>query len=139
MRSVKKVIVMLLLLAVLAGAIYGALVFRGRTQQLTAENEALVTAARERQQAASAAFAAIDPDTAEGAQRQQEHEKAIVAQALSDAADLENESAELDRDLEEARDQLTALQEDEENAYYMAVYESYARGMEKVEAAIEGN
>ncbi len=135
----KKVIVMLLLLAVLAGAIYGALVFRGRTQQLTAENEALVTAALERQQAASAAFAAIDPDTAEGAQRQQEHEKAIVAQALSDAADLENESAELDRDLEEARDQLTALQEDEENAYYMAVYESYARGMEKVEAAIEGN
>lgn len=135
----KKVIVMLLLLAVLAGAIYGALVFRGRTQQLTAENEALVTAARERQQAATAAFAAIDPDTAEGAQRQLEHEKAIVAQALSDAADLENESAELDRALEEARDQLTALQEDEENAYYMAVYESYARGMEKVEAAIEGN
>ena len=45
MLSVKKVIVMLLLLAVLAGAVYGALVFRSRTRQLAQEGEALVAAA----------------------------------------------------------------------------------------------
>ena len=114
----KKVIVMLLLLAVLAGAVYGALVFRSRTRQLAQEGEALVAAAQERQQTL---------------------ENAIVAEALEEAAALEEEAAGLEAPLEEARNKLTALQEDEENAYYLAVYAAYSRGMEKVEAAIEGS
>ena len=139
MLSVKKVIVMLLLLAVLAGAVYGALVFRSRTRQLAQEGEALVAAAQERQQAAIDAFNAIDPNTEAGAQRQQTLENAIVAEALEEAAALEEEAAGLEAPLEEARNKLTALQEDEENAYYLAVYAAYSRGMEKVEAAIEGS
>lgn len=139
MLSVKKVIVMLLLLAVLAGAVYGTLVFRSRTRQLAVEGEALVAAAQERQQAAIDAFNAIDPNTEAGAQRQQTLENAIVAEALEEAAALEEEAAGLEASLEEARNKLTALQEDEENAYYLAVYAAYSRGMEKVEAAIEGS
>ena len=139
MLSVKKVIVMLLLLAVLAGAVYGAVTFRSRTAQLTAENEALVAAAQERQKAAMDAYNAIDPATAEGAERQMEQERAIVDEALKNAEALEEETASLETAVDDARSQVTALREDEENAYYLAVYNSYTRGMEKVEAAIEGN
>ena len=139
MLSVKKVIVMLLLLAVLAGAVYGALTFRDRTAQLTAENEALVAAARERQQAASDAYNAIDPGTAEGAERQLEQERAIIDEALKNAAALDEETASMETAAADARAQIAVLREDEDTAYYLAVYESYTRGMEKVEAAIEGN
>ena len=138
-QKLKKVIVTLLLLAVLAGSVYGALFFRGRTAELTAEGEALIAAAQERQQSAADAYDAIDPGTAEGAEHQLEQEKAIVAEAQANAEALEEETLDLESSIREAQDELAALREDEDNAYYLAVYDSYSRGMEKVEAAIEGN
>lgn|GEM_PF-876711 len=138
-RPVKKVIVPVLLLAVLALSVFGAVTFRGRTRQLTEENEALLTAARERQQAAQDEYNAIDPSTVEGAEHQLERERAIVSEALEQAAALEEETLTLNDSISQAEEELSALKEDEDNAYYLAVYESYSKGMEKVEAAIEGN
>ena len=135
----KRAIAAVLLLLVLIGSAGGALYFKGETDRLRAENEALVAAAESRLAAAQAAYNAIDPGTLEGSEHQLEAEKAIVAEAVARADELEKESRSLDEEISRAQAELDALEEQEENAYYLAIYQSLHEGMEKVEGCIEGN
>ncbi len=135
----KKAIAAVLLLLVLIGSAGGTLYFKGETDRLRTENEALVAAAESRLAAAQAAYNAIDPSTLEGSEHQLETEKAIVAEAVAQADELEKESRALDEEISRAQQELDALEEQEENAYYLAMYQSLHEGMEKVEDCIEGN
>ena len=135
----KRIITALLLAALIGGAAAGALYLRGETEQLREEAQALVTQAEDRLARAKAELAAIDPSTVEGEERQLASEKAIVEDAIARAQELEAENETLDDDIFRAQAQMDALMEQEENAYYLSVYESYSRGMEMVEGYIEGN
>ena len=135
----KKVIVPLILLLVIAGMAAGAFYFQGETGKLHAENRALVASAQERLDQAKAELEAIDPSTVEGAERQLESEQAIVKEALDRAEELEKENTQLDDSIAEENAELESVSADEETAYYLAVYESLHQGMEKVEGYIEGN
>lgn len=135
----KKVIVPVLLLLVIAVMTAGAFYFRGETRRLHAENSALVTSAEERLARAKADYEAIDPSTVEGAERQLESEQAIVTDALEHAEELEQENKQLDESIAEEQKKLDAASAEEDTAYYLAVYESLHRGMEQVEGYIEGN
>ena len=135
----KKAIAAVLLLLVLIGSAGGTLYFKGETDRLRTENEALVAAAESRLAAAQAAYNAIDPSTLEGSEHQLETEKAIVAEAVAQADELEKESRAIDEEISRAQQELDALEEQEENAYYLAMYQSLHEGMEKVEDCIEGN
>lgn len=129
----------MLLLALIAGAAAGAVYLRGETDKLQAEGQARVTEAEDRLALARAELAAIDPSTVEGEERQLASEKAIVEDAIARAQELEAENETLDGDILRAGAELDALKEQEDNAYYLSVYESYSRGMEMVEGYIEGN
>ena len=135
----KKMIVPVLLLMVILATTAGAFWFRGQTQKLHSDNQALVADAEQRLARAKAEFDAIDPSTVEGAERRLESEQAIVTEAETRAAELEQENAQLDKEISEEKAKLENISSDEETAYYLAVYESLHQGMEKVEGYIEGN
>ena len=135
----KKMIVPVLLLLVILATAAGAFWFRGQTQKLHADNQTLVSDAEQRLAQAKAEYNAIDPSTVEGAERQLESEQAIVTEAETRAQELEMENAKLDQEISEEKAKLEKASSDEDTAYYLAVYESLHKGMEKVEGYIEGN
>ena len=133
------IVVFILLLLVLAGAVYTAVGYRGKIRELEAANQVLVDEARERLDAARAAYDAIDPSTMEGSQRQLETENELIEAGRQRTEELESEIRELETDIDLAEQRKTELEADEETEYYLTVYESYRQGMEKVEERIEGN
>ena len=102
------------------------------------ENEARVTAAQNELDAQKAAYAAIDPSTDEGMARQIEAERQAVAEAQQQTDDFRQKNEALRRDIETLTGQIRELEADEENTYYLAVYESLHRGMETVEDCLDG-
>jgi len=132
----KKVIAMILLLLILAGSVFGTLTFRGRTQAMTAQQEALLSQARAELDAAAAERDAVDPSTAEGQERALAAEQEALAAARQRAEALQSEIDGMNAQILQAEQELEALSADEDNAYYLAVYESYQAGMEMVEGYI---
>lgn len=132
-------IITVLLLAMIAGAAAGAMILRGETERLKADNRALVAAAEDRLAQARAELAAIDPSAVEGEERQLASEQAAVEEAVARAQELEAENDALDGDILQAQAELDAARAQEDAAYYLSVYESYRKGMELVEGCIEGN
>ena len=135
----KKVIVMILLLLIIAGTVMGSLTIRGWTAELQAENEARVRAAQSQLDDEKAAFAAIDPNTTEGTERELEAERQIITEAQEQIAALETEIRGLDDTTAEVQRTAEEKKLDEETQYYLTVYQSLHEGMEKVEGYIEGN
>ena len=135
----KKVLVTIMLLLLIAGAGVGAFYFQGQTRQLHADGQALVTAAEDALASARADLNAIDPSTVEGEELRLASEQAIVDEALDKAKALEEENTTLDDSILQTQSELDSILEQEDNAYYMSVYESYSRGMKIVEDSIEGS
>ena len=102
------------------------------------ENEIRLREAQTELEEQKTALAAIDPTTDEGMARQIEAQKQAIAEAREKAEKLQAENETLRRDNEELRDQISGLETDEDNAYYLKVYESLHRGMEMVEDCIDG-
>ena len=138
-RLLKRIIIALLLLALIAGASAGALLLQGETRRLREEGQKAVTEAEGRLAQARAELKAIDPSSVEGEERQLASEQAIVNEAVARAQELETENETLDADILKAQGELDAAKAQEDNAYYLTVYEAYSQGMKKVEGYIEGN
>ena len=135
----KRIIIALLLLALIAGASAGALLLQGETRHLREEGQKSVTEAEGRLAQARAELETIDPSSVEGEERQLASEQAIVNEAIARAQELETENETLDADILKAQGELDAAKAQEDNAYYLTVYEAYSQGMKKVEGYIEGN
>ncbi len=135
----KRIIIAVLLLAMIAGASAGALLLQGETRRLREEGQKTVTEAEGRLAQARAELETIDPSSVEGAERQLASEQAIVNEAVARAMELEAENATLDADILKVQGELDAAKAQEDNAYYLTVYEAYSQGMKKVEEYIEGN
>ena len=129
---------MILLLLVLAGSLFGAYTLQTRVSALEAENEAKVAAAQSELDAIKAAYAAIDPETDEGMARQIEAENQAIDEANEQAAALTQDSETLRADIRTLQSGISALEADEDNAYYLKVYESLHKGMEMVEGLLNG-
>ena len=71
--------------------------------------------------------------------RQIEAENQAIADAQQQTEALHQESEQLRQENEDLRAQVAELEADEENAYYLTVYESLHKGMEMVEGYIDGN
>ena len=130
---------MIVLLLALGVAVYSAWTMNSRYTALNAANQARVDAAQSELDASKAAYAAIDPSTDEGMARQIEAENQAIADAQQQTEALHQKSEQLRQENEELRAQVAELEADEENAYYLTVYESLHKGMEMVEGYIDGN
>ena len=67
------------------------------------------------------------------------HNELNLLIAVARAQELETENETLDADILQAQGELDAAKAQEDNAYYLTVYEAYSQGMKKVEGYIEGN
>jgi septal ring factor EnvC (AmiA/AmiB activator) len=129
---------MIVLILALAGTACSAWLLGGRLSDISRENEARVLAAQSELDAQKAAYAAIDPSTDEGMARQIEAEQQAVAEAQQQTEELQKDNEALLRENNSLSAQIRELEADEENAYYLAVYESLHKGMEMVEGYLDG-
>ncbi len=124
---------MVLLLAVTAGAVYMGLQFRSRYIQRRTEAEGIVAAAQAELEAAQAQYAAVDPNDPANARRLTDIREEVLSEARQEEQRLRDELAELDASLKEMEAKLAELENDEEYAFYKAIYDSYAEGKAYVE------
>lgn len=135
----KRGIVTVLLAALLAGSLTGALIFHGKTARLREENEAAVAQAQQLLDQAKAAYDALDPNSAQGAERRLEEQNAALADAQAQIQELQGEIQQLEEALGQAESQAETLEAEGDTAYYIAAYNALQEGMAKVEDYIEGN
>ena len=135
----KRILTAIVLLIALAASAYAGWTIYERTQALTRENEARVAAAEKELDEQKAVFAAIDPSTDEGMALRIEAENEAIAEARDRTETLAAENESLRRENEELTGTIAGLEADEENAYYLKVYESLHKGMEMVEGCLDGN
>ena len=109
------------------------------TEDLRSFHQSRVNTALDELNAAKTAYAMIDPNTDEGAARLLETEQAAVDEATALAAQLENENAALEIEAGELQRQVDELEADEDNVYYLAIYDQMVKGIEEVQGYIEGN
>lgn len=135
----KKVIVTVLLLALIAACGAGTYVLRDKSARIRAERDALVSAAEDRRSQAQAAFDAVDRNALDDDEDRLAAQQAALEEALAEAEALEEENKALAAQAQESEAALSALREQGDNEYYLTIYQSLREGMEKVEALIEGN
>ena len=135
----KKPVTTILLIILLAGCVAGALTLHSWTEDLRTYNQSRVDAAQARLDAQTATYAHIDPNTDEGAQVQQETENAAIADAQEQTVRLEEANAALEEEIEGLQRRVEELEAEEETAYYLAIYDQMAQGIEEVQGYIEGN
>lgn len=135
----KKVIVAVLLLALIAACGAGTYVLREKTALIRAERDALISAAEDRRSQARAALDAVDRNALDADESRLAEEQAALEQAGSEAEALEAENKELTARVTESEAALSEFREQGDNEYYLTIYQSLREGMEKVEALIEGN
>ncbi len=135
----KKVIVAVLLLALIAACGAGTYVLREKTAQIRAERDALISAAEDRRSQAQAALDAVDRNALDADESRLAEEQAALEQAGSEVEALEAENKDLTARVMESEAALSELREQGDNEYYLTIYQSLREGMEKVEALIEGN
>ena len=134
----RRILTLIVLLFVLAGTACSAWMLNARVSGMRRENEARVEAAKAELDAQKAAYAAIDPTTDEGMSRQIEAEKQALEEARQQTETLLGENETLSRENKALADRISELESDEDNAYYLAVYESLHKGMEMVEGYLDG-
>lgn len=135
----KRLIVTVVLVLVLVLGLVGGFVFRGQYAELYRTNQALVDAAQQDLDEASAAYAAVDPAGAEETARLLERENELMTQAQEEIQRLTEENSGLDASIRTAEQQLEEKQADEDYAYYKAIYDSLAEGKALVESYLEDN
>lgn len=135
----KKVIVTVLLLALIAACGAGTYILKGKTAELRAQRDAVLSAAEDRRSQAQAALDAIDRNALDADESRLAAEQKALEEARSEAEALEEENKALSALVQENEAALSALREQGDNEYYLTIYQSLREGMEKVEALIEGN
>lgn len=135
--TVKQGIVTILLSALLIGAVAGAVILRGKTNALRAENTAAVAAAQQQLDEAKAALDALGAGTAPGAEARPQGQDDALAEARTRVRELQEEIAALEEETNRVTAQAEEMEADEDTAYYMAAYNTMKEAMEKVESYIE--
>ena len=135
----KRLIVTIVLVLVLVLGLAGGFIFRGQYSELYRTNQTVVDAAQRELDEANAAYAALDPDSAEETAHRLERENELMTQAQEEIRQLTEANDELDASIRTAEQQLEEKQADEEYAYYKAVYDSMAEGKALVESYLEDN
>ena len=135
----KRLIVTIVLVLVLVLGLAGGFIFRGQYNELYRTNQTVVDAAQRELDEANAAYAALDPDSAEETAHRLERENELMTQAQEEIRQLTEANDELDASIRTAEQQLEEKQADEEYAYYKAVYDSMAEGKALVESYLEDN
>ena len=133
------VLVMILLLGILGGAGFLGLRFRDQREAKLREGETLVAQARAEMEEARANNPIPDPDDPEYARRQEELRQQLLSQAREEEQALEEQTAALEQSLREAEDELSRLEQDEDYAYYKALYDTYEEGRVYVVGLLSGN
>jgi phage shock protein A len=127
---------MVLLLAVIAGSIFGALRFRAQYRELKAEKEESIALAEEELAAARAELASLDLSGPEGSQVLLDAREEALEKAREEAAALEEEIRALNEEITRLEAEIALLEQDEDYAYFRAIYESYREGRDHVEELI---
>ena len=135
----KRILTAIVLLIALAAVAYAGWTINGKTQALADEYEARVADAQKELDEQKAVYAAIDPSTDEGMALRIEAENEAIAEARGRTETLTAENETLRRENEELTGTVAGLEAEEENAYYLKVYESLHKGMEMVEGYLDGN
>ena len=136
----KKVVLTVLLLLIVAVGAYGTITFREQYTALEQRYQGQVDAAQADLDAAVAESQGIVPsDTAEAEAQRIEQERVLLEQAQGEADSLTAEGADLDTAISAALAELAAAQVGEEYDYYKAAYDSYAEGRAQVERCLEDN
>jgi len=79
----------------------------------------------------------LDPETETGAAAWESWKSNALQAGQNKLQEIQNENSALDASVQESEASLQEKLADEEIAYYMAIYDSMAEGMEKVEGYIE--
>lgn len=134
----KRVFLTILLLAVAAAGVFGALVLREQYIGLERQYQVQADAAKADLDAAVAESQGIVPSDAAAAEAQRiERERVLLEQAQGEADRLTAENNRLDDEISAALNELSAAQTGEDYEYYKAAYDSYAEGRAQVERCLE--
>ena len=134
--NMKKVLWTIIPLVLIAGFVVGGLVMRTKSIEKEAHYRQEIAEARAAESAALAAYDGVDTSAVDALNE----ELAATQQENSDTEEairvLTEETAALEDSIEANQKQFDAWAADEENAYYLSVYESLSEGKAKVEEYI---
>lgn len=134
--NMKKVLWTIIPLVLIAGFVVGGLVMRTKSIEKEAHYRQEIAEARAAESAAQAAYDGVDTSAVDALNE----ELAATQQENSDTEEairvLTEETAALEESIEANQKQFDAWAADEENAYYLSVYESLSEGKAKVEEYI---
>ena len=78
--------------------------------------------------AAAAEYDEARPDSAASAEKRRQAGAEMIEEAEEEIARLERRCAELDGEIREAEEKISAFEESEDYAYYRAIYDEYTEG-----------
>lgn len=134
--NMKKVLWTVIPLVLIAGFLVGGLVMRTKSINKEAHYQQVIAEARTAESAAQAAYDGVDTSAVDALNE----ELSATQQENVDTEDairaLTEETAAMDENIAANQKQFDAWAADEENAYYLAVFESLSEGKAKVEEYI---
>jgi len=132
----RKVLWTIIPLVLIAGFVVGGLVMRTRSIERETYYRQVIDEARTKEADAQAAYEGVDTSAVDALNE----ELAAIQQENADTEEairtLTEENKALDESIAANQEEFDAWAADEENAYYLAVYESLSEGKAKVEEYI---
>lgn len=134
--NMKKTLRILVPAVLIVAFVAGGLLIRNQVVKKEAYYEQLVADAQAQQAAAQNAYDTVDTSAMEAVNADLASLQAENAAMEADIQALTEENAGLDADLADRQQEYDQLAQEEDNAYYLAIYESLSEGMAKVEGYI---
>ena len=133
----KKTLGILIPALLLVAFVAGGLVVRNQTIKKETYYAELISAAEAEEAAAQTAYDTVDTSAVEAVEAELAAVQAEAAKTEEQTQALTGENTTLDADMAAAQQEYDTLAEEEENAYYLTIYESLSEGKEKVEELID--
>jgi len=133
----KKTLGILIPALLLVAFVAGGLVVRNQTIKKETYYAELISAAEAEEAAAQTAYDTVDTSAVEAVEAELAAVQAEAAKTEEQTQTLTGENTTLDADMAAAQQEYDTLAEEEENAYYLTIYESLSEGKEKVEELID--
>ena len=133
MKKTLRIVIPLLLIAAFVA---GGLLIRTQTVKKEAYYEKLVADAQSERDAAQMGYDTVDTSAVDAVTADLEALQTENASMEESIRGLTEENAGLDTDMDARQQEYDRLAQEEDNAYYLAIYESLMEGMTKVEGYI---
>ncbi len=133
------ILLMLALIAIIAGALYGAVRFHSQYNAIKAEKEAVISQAEAELAESKAELESLDLSGPESSQLLLDAQNEALDKARTEIGALEEEIAAMDQEISALESELAVLEQDEDYVYYRTIYDAYSEGKEYVEELIAGN